>query len=220
MKTRVLLWMLSWFIIGSGIAKSATITWANTNGGDWNIATNWSPNQVPANGDDVIITNSGTYTVTNAPSVTLDSLILGGTNGIQTLTIASLTLTNASMVNSNGVLNWGGGDLESSLTVLQGGTLSISNTVYFDEASPYTNNPALTNYGTVIWAGNITSYANEGSLGGSATIETSDSGKRSETIRLDTQPPAPTSLSTPARWKKSAAAGQARSIGISSAAAR
>ncbi len=163
--------MLSWFIIGSGIAKSATITWGNTNGGDWNIATNWSPNQVPADGDDVIITNSGTYTVTNAPSVTLDSLILGGTNGIQTLTIASLTLTNASMINSNGVLNWNGGDLESSLTVLQGGTLSISNTIYFDESSPYNGNSALTNYGTVVWAGNITSYANEGSLGGSASID-------------------------------------------------
>jgi hypothetical protein len=155
----------------AGVTHAATITWTNTNGGDWNVATNWSPNQVPENGDDVIITNSGSYAVTNAPSVTLDNLILGGTNGTQTLTISSLTLTNIGLVNSNGVLNWGGGDLEGSLTILQGGTLSISNTVYFDETSPYNNNAALTNYGTVVCVGNIASFANEGSLGGTATID-------------------------------------------------
>jgi len=170
-KTILLFATLALISVGVGIAKSATITWANTNGGDWNIATNWSPNQVPVSGDDVIITNSGTYSVTNAPSVTLDKLILGGTNGIQTVNLTSLTLTNAGIVNSNGVLNWGGGDLVGTLTVLQGGTLSISNSVYFDESSPYNGNAALTNYGTVIWAGSMTSYANAGSLGGSATVD-------------------------------------------------
>ena len=29
-----------WLAIGS-VVQAATITWANTNGGDWNIATNW-----------------------------------------------------------------------------------------------------------------------------------------------------------------------------------
>ena len=146
-----------------GVARSATFTWANTNGGDWNIATNWIPAQVPASGDDAVITNAGTYTVTNNNSVTLGSLILGGTNGIQTLSLVSLTLTNTSMVNSNGVLNWSGGDLENSLTILQGGTLSLSNTIEFafnNAQLGQTNTVALTNYGTVVWAGNATSYGN------------------------------------------------------------
>ncbi|HEY5297312.1 MAG TPA: putative Ig domain-containing protein [Verrucomicrobiae bacterium] len=163
--------VVSCLIVATGIVRAATVTWANTNSGNWNVATNWIPAQVPASGDDVIITNAGTYSVTNAPGVTLNKLILGGTNGIQTLNLTSMTLTNAGIVNSNGVLNWSGGDLVGALTILQGGTLSISNTMYFDEAPPYNGNAALTNYGTVIWAGNIASYANEASLGGSATID-------------------------------------------------
>ena len=158
--------MLALFALGS-IAHAATITWASTNSGDWNIATNWSPAQVPASGDDVIITNSGTYTITNNSSAMLDTLELGGTNGIQTLSVASLTLTNASMVNSNGVLNWSGGDLEGPLTILAGGTLSISNAVQFafnNAEFAVTNTVVLTNYGTVIWAGDGTGYGNNQSV--------------------------------------------------------
>jgi hypothetical protein len=69
MKTRILQFLIPFCFIGC-IAKSATIIWANTNGGDWNIATNWIPAQVPASGDDAVITNAGTYTVTNDTSVT------------------------------------------------------------------------------------------------------------------------------------------------------
>src|ERR1017187_4963812 len=112
-------------------ANAADLVWTNTAGGDWNVAANWSPAQVPGSGDYVIITNGGAYTVTNSGSATLSGLILGGTNGTQTLSIASLTLTGAGLINSNGVLNWSGGSLDGSLTVAQGGMLSISNSVNF-----------------------------------------------------------------------------------------
>ena len=145
--------LLTLFCLVGGTAKSATFTWANTNGGDWNIATNWSPNQVPASGDDVLITNNGTYTVSNSASATLGNLILGGTNGIQTLILSSLTLTNAGMVNSNGVLYWNSGAINVSLTVAQGGVLNLTNnTTYYIYGS-------LTNGGTVNWsAGSIYGY--------------------------------------------------------------
>ena len=147
-------------LTGGGIAESATITWANTNGGDWNIATNWSPAQVPVSGDDVIITNSGTYTVTNSSSATLGHLTLGGTNGIQTLTLSSLTLTNAGMVNSNGVLNWNSGTINGSLTVAQGGVLNITNNTTYQVFGSLTNN------GTVNWsAGSIYGYGPPSSIG-------------------------------------------------------
>ena len=138
--------------ISSG-AHAATITWANTNGGDWNIATNWSPAQVPGSGDNVLITTNGTYTVTNSMSVTLGNLTLGGTNGIQTLTLASLTLTNIGLVSSNGVFNWDGGEVDGGLTVAPGGALNITNnTTYYIQGS-------LTNNGTVNWsAGSIYGY--------------------------------------------------------------
>jgi len=144
--------LLLMFAIGS-VAHAATITWSNTNGGDWNIATNWTPAQVPVSGDNVIITNSGNYAVTNTSSVTLDNLILGGTNGTQTLYVSSLTLTNIGLINSNGVFNWGGGEIGGALTVAQGGVLNITNnTTYYIQGS-------LTNNGTVNWsAGSIYGY--------------------------------------------------------------
>jgi Putative Ig domain len=168
-------WFMATVILLTGIiqCRAGTITWTNTAGGDWNVVTNWSPNQVPVNGDDVIITNSGSYGITNASGVTLDKLTLGGTNGTQTLMISSLTLTNTGRVNSNGILNWIGGDLEGTLTVAQGGTLIQSNTlqfVYNNYALGYTNTAYLTNYGTVIWAGTIDASANSSTHGGGGII--------------------------------------------------
>ena len=161
------------FLTGIIQCRAATITWTNTTGGDWNVPANWSPNQAPANGDNVIITNSGSYAITNASGVTLDNLTLGATNGTQTLMISSLTLTNAGMVNSNGVLKWNGGDLEGTLTVAQGGTLIQSNTLQFaynNYAVGATNTAYLTNYGSVIWAGTIYGSGNASSHGGGGMI--------------------------------------------------
>ena len=112
-----------------------------------------TPAQVPVPGDNVIITTNGTYTVTNSSSATLGNLTLGGTNGIQTLTLSSLTLTNIGLVNSNGILNWSGGEVDGALTVAQGGVLNITNnTTYYIHGS-------LTNNGTVNWsAGSIYGY--------------------------------------------------------------
>ena len=63
--------------------RAAQLLWTNLNGGLWNAATNWSPNQVPGAADSVVITNAGTYTVTNNASVTISAIVLGldpGTN--------------------------------------------------------------------------------------------------------------------------------------------
>src|ERR1039458_2141149 len=83
------LWLLS---IG-GLAHCATITWTNTSGGNWSVAANWNPNQVPTNSDNVLITTPGTYTVTfdlvnsiynatNVANLTLGAG--GGAVGVQT----------------------------------------------------------------------------------------------------------------------------------------
>ncbi len=67
------------------------------------------------------------------------------------------------IVASNAVLNWNGGDLEGSLTIAQGGTLTLSNTIFFAQNNyyyNYTNTATLTNYGTVIWAGIVYAAGN------------------------------------------------------------
>src|SRR5439155_5264436 len=88
-------------------ARAATITWTNTAGGNWNDAANWNPNQVPGASDDALITSSGDYAVTLDVDVLLNSLMLGGTGGTQTLVDLghNLTLNSASTLTTNGVFN-------------------------------------------------------------------------------------------------------------------
>src|ERR1019366_8188279 len=79
------------------------------------------------------------------------------------INISGATINGSLTISSNAVLNWSGGDLEGALTVAQGGTLTISNTVYFAQNNyyyGYTNTATLDNYGTVVWAGTITASAN------------------------------------------------------------
>ena len=97
--------VLSW--LPAQLAGAATISWTNTSGGNWSDTANWKPNQVPGPSDNVLITSNGTYIVTQDVDATVASLTLGGMSGKQTLENCglTLTLTNASSVNSNGILN-------------------------------------------------------------------------------------------------------------------
>jgi len=145
-------------------ARSNTIVWTNSAGGNWSNATNWSPNQVPGVADDVFIATSGVYSVTMDVSPTVNSLMLGG-SGQATLDTSgnNLTLNSPSMVARNGVLvlngslggagpltvngllDWTGGQLNawSALTVGPNALLNIAGSV--------TLNGVLTNSGTIIW---------------------------------------------------------------------
>ncbi len=107
-------------------APSLVITW-NAGTGTWGNAANWSPSQLPAAGDDVVIGANGsntTFTVTLDVAATVNSLNLGGGSGTQTLSIASptLTLTGPSTVNANGTLSQSGG------TIAGAGSLTINGT--------------------------------------------------------------------------------------------
>jgi hypothetical protein len=160
--------------VGNIVADAATINWTNTAGGNWSVAANWSPNQVPGSSDNAVITANGSYTVTLNTSATVGSLTLGGASGAQTLTNAvnTLTLNNASVVNANGVLalgggtlsgvgrltvngqfNWTGGSIASStLTVATNGVLVLAGQTNTD----YPLSGILTNAGTVrLVSGNL-----------------------------------------------------------------
>lgn len=117
MKTHIFTLSLA-LAIGS-VAHAATLTWTNLVGGNWSVAANWNPNQVPGSADNAVITNSGTYAVTLDEDATLNSLTFGGASGQQTLTnnANTLTLNNASVVNTNSVFGLGGGRVNGILTI-------------------------------------------------------------------------------------------------------
>jgi len=102
-----------------------TVTWTNGVGGNWSDAGSWNPNQVPGPGDDALITNSGSYVVTLDISPTVNSLVLGGGSGTQTLAMAAndLTLNSASTVLAHGDLQLSGGLLGGDSALVINGRL-------------------------------------------------------------------------------------------------
>jgi hypothetical protein len=152
-------------------ARAETITWTNIAGGNWNVASNWSPNQAPTTNDIAVITNAGTYTVTLNLNATIAGLTLGGDSGAQTLSALNRTLTlnggaeigpNAVYVQAGisalegtnrvlvrGLFRWEGGTLgtNAAVTVAPVGRMTIASAT----AHAKTLSGSLTNAGSVLW---------------------------------------------------------------------
>ncbi len=138
-----------------------TINWTNTSGGDWNSAANWSPNLVPAIGDQVMVTLNGAN-VTNNSSAECGGLFLGAPS-VSASIAGSGTLT----VHSNGV--WASGNMTGTGRTIIGSNATftinnLSSTVFLDTRT-------LENAGTVLWTG-----ANSFSLQCSAAVITNRPG--------------------------------------------
>lgn len=154
MKTKspvsISLLLLGW-LVTSSVSPAAVITWTNLSGGNWNVAANWSTNQVPSTNDIAIITNAGTYTVTLNVSPTLAGLVLGGPSGTQVLAQAgnTLTLNGPGSLGPNGRYNWSGGTLGGAggLAVATGGQVNLSGN------TTKTLSGSLTNAGMLTWTG-------------------------------------------------------------------
>ncbi|MBN8675095.1 MAG: hypothetical protein J0L56_13240 [Chitinophagales bacterium] len=119
-------------------SEAAIITWDGEGGdGQWNTASNWSGNIVPAAGDDVILDNSvvtGSYVVNlpaGAVTVTINSLIITAT-GINTIRLIlpvsntivpglDITGTGDALVLNNGAI------LQNSSGAASGLPISVSN---------------------------------------------------------------------------------------------
>jgi len=124
-------------VLRSGNCDATQITWTNIAGGNWSVAANWSPNQVPSSVDTVLITQSGTYTVVmDVSSATVASLTLGaggGAAGVQTLGITNNTLTANPLAVTNG-----GALLANNATFP--GAVTVGNGAVFGDTSSVTVN--------------------------------------------------------------------------------
>jgi hypothetical protein len=121
---------LTLLLFQTALAQTQTRIWTNTAGGNWNVAANWSPNQVPSAANTVIITNSGNYTVTLNVDATVTSLTLGSSSmGAQTLQTSgfSLDATNT-VVNRGGMLSLTNSTFYGTLTIFNGGVLDSDGT--------------------------------------------------------------------------------------------
>ena len=157
-------------ILAAFSSQAAVINWTNTVNGNWNVANNWSPNQVPSTNDTAVITNAGSYTVTLNVDPTIAGLVVGGDAGTQTVSTAQQTLTlngngrigshgvfnlavgtlsGANLIELEGVLNWSGGIINSNaaINISTNGTLLIYSAANFVKYM-YGH---LTNAGTIIW---------------------------------------------------------------------
>src|SRR5947207_12658095 len=130
MRTNPKLWwaLLSAFLLLHTTLTAADLAWIGGTG-NWDLAGNWNPAQVPTAADNAWITNNGTYTIT-VPAGTVANvanLTVGGQSGTQSLAIdrATLTLNGASAVNSNGQLTL----LVSQSLVTGSGSLLINGMV-------------------------------------------------------------------------------------------
>jgi hypothetical protein len=137
-------------------ARAATSVWTNTAGGNWSVTNNWSPNNVPAAGDTVFITNAGTYTVTVDASPTLAALTMGADSGTQILAQAAntLTLNGPSSLGTNVTYNFSGGTLAGTGTLVVQRVFNWTAGTMNDTGKTVFTNSATVNFstaGTKLW---------------------------------------------------------------------
>ena len=164
---------------GAVRARAGTINTAWNGGtGNWNVATDWTPNGVPNNGGgnayNVTTDSGGTDLVSLNINATIASLVLGGTTGGSTLqnlasTAETLAVTGATTINSTGTLEFANAStlkFEGGLTsggsfYLTGATGTITGTGTFNSGSgtfisggsTLTLNGNLTNNSTSFYTG-------------------------------------------------------------------
>jgi fibronectin-binding autotransporter adhesin len=163
---------LSVLVPAAARASGCTDSWTNTAGGSWFTGSNWSNGTAPTSKDEACITANGTYTVTmtqSSETVSVRSLTVGGTSGMQTLAVGSSCSVNAVLTTTAGITNGSDG----AITLTNGDTCGNSVTVVgpISNAGAITSEPAiggsrslqgeLTNTGTLAINTN-TAYNGEG----------------------------------------------------------
>ena len=122
--------VILFFILTSSLSFAATKTWNVAGGGSWAVAGNWTGG-LPLAGDDVVINLTVAGTISNVPSISLNSLSIGGTanailtgTGPSTITINNTNLIVALNIAAGRTLTFGDGTAPNLLNL----TLQAINT--------------------------------------------------------------------------------------------
>ena len=115
------------------VETGTNLVWTNTLGGNWHVAANWSPNQVPGHLDSATIALGVTMTA-NSPAV------------VSNLTFSGTAFSGSGVVTVNGAMHWNSGTIAGALTIAPTGQLNLTN------ASIHLISGAITNLGTVVWS--------------------------------------------------------------------
>jgi len=97
--------------LSTQLVRATDLVWTNTVGGNWNVAANWSPNQVPTAADSVFITNAGNYTVSITTADSAGNIVVGldAPGGQPRLSVTStLTVGGGWDIGTNGVVDFSG----------------------------------------------------------------------------------------------------------------
>ncbi len=118
---------LGWFsliLVGSVCAvQGANLTWTNTAGGLWAVASNWSPNQIPSAADNLTIAAAGNYTVTVQGTQNAARLTIGGAGSSPTVRLESTSSVNTALTVANTLTNLGTIEM---LNVTGGGVATLN----------------------------------------------------------------------------------------------
>ncbi len=144
-------------------ADASTVYWTNSNGGDWDTASNWSTGTVPTASNTVFIGLSGySFTVTHSANVadsvssllSLDPIVLSGgsfalaaSSTVDDLLVDGGTLLASGNLTVTGAFTWSGGELTGGGTV----TVATAGTLTIDGGILYLVGETLTNLGTATW---------------------------------------------------------------------
>jgi hypothetical protein len=143
------------FTFGFCLRSLAQISWNNGNGGNWNTANNWLPQQVPGTTNTATDSLSGTYQITITAPASVESLKFSASSGVQTVSIPTTTLTLAtnSSFNAFSQLSLGTGSilLTGGKLTLGGGGMITNGTFNVANGSAID----LTGGNSVTWAGQL-----------------------------------------------------------------
>ena len=126
-------------------ANAAAVRWINAAGGNWSLATNWSPATVPTATDTAVVDLPGTYTVTVNQNFAIAALrVSGAASGVQTVSATSRTLTfsSGSTIGAQGAVLLSGCTLNGAGALVNEGLITINSGTTI--SGPYTNSAGST----------------------------------------------------------------------------
>ncbi|MBL9168945.1 MAG: hypothetical protein JNN07_14490, partial [Verrucomicrobiales bacterium] len=99
-------------VAGTGIVSADVITWNNAGGGEWDVPTNWSPQQVPGANDRVVVDGTASFTIQMAGSQSVSELVMDNPNATLRM-VANSTVGHGMLTVANPFENHGTIELTS-----------------------------------------------------------------------------------------------------------